>query len=315
MNSPKIIADYIKPIVKGKSFCDLGCQDGTFISFFKNAGCKKLIAIDKSKNRCAETLGRLNKIEIICDNFFDNLPSAEVYYVFTHTYEAEKIYDLIPNGMIIFSAPKERWEERDNTLKRLDWRNGIDIEINPEDYPGIESPIWTLVIVRKIKSNESTIHIKNGVARKIYSDMYYDFNEKYNRKGEPYFLKKYKSPFFVEMKKEIEGGIKMKDEGVPLGKNKRDENDEYVFDEEMVKKVGRGKIIKWLDGLQKELERLNIEHRDINPSNILYNEKTGELKLIDFTWAIEGIENKEEDERWVAPYPDKKYINILKKQL
>lgn len=158
----------------------------------------------------------------------------------------------------------------------------------------------------KIESNEATIYIEQDVVRKIY---------KIKKTREAYFLKNYKSPYFVKLIREIPNGIEMEYAGKSMGINNRNYEGEYIFDRKMILKTGKKRVIRWLQELREELKRLNISHRDISPANILYKENGDELRLIDFTWAVEGLWDEEETDRWQAPYPDNKYIDILLKQL
>jgi serine/threonine protein kinase len=122
---------------------------------------------------------------------------------------------------------------------------------------------------------ESIVFIEGGTVRKIYNGNYYYFNRIYDLEGEPYFLEKYKSPYFIELVEQIDGGVRLKNGGVRLGGSDR-------FDRPLPPK---DKLVSWLLGLKEELQRLGIRHRDINPRNIVYDGK--EFKLIDFSFATE----------------------------
>lgn len=157
-----------------------------------------------------------------------------------------------------------------------------------------------------IKSNESTILFLGGTVQKLY---------KKKNTSEADFLERYKSPYFVELIARYSDRIEMKNVGVPMGKNERNEEGDYEWDWEYVKMVGTQKLKSWLSGLKEELERLGVSHGDICPPNICYNTQTKELKLIDFTFSKKGEYPREEKESWQAPYNDEKYISKLTEQL
>lgn len=113
---------------------------------------------------------------------------------------------------------------------------------------------------------ESRIEMGKTV-KKHYNDLYYMWNKMYDRKGEARFLK---SPFFVRLIGEFDGGIELERLGEPMG------TQEHLTDKDP-------KLIPWLRNLLKELKRLGIQHRDIHPANILRYKDT--FKLIDFCWA------------------------------
>ena len=138
-----------------------------------------------------------------------------------------------------------------------------------------------------IISGESVILIHRDSVRKVYKSRNWVSNlKKDGYKGEIYFLKKYKSPMFVEL-------IDEKDHRL----EKLGEASGSCF--KFTKTDG---MKDWLKKLSKELDRLEIAHGDINPVNIL--ESGDSYKLVDFTTTRE-----KSDERYKkAKEKDKKDI-------
>ena len=131
---------------------------------------------------------------------------------------------------------------------------------------------------------EAKTYKKSNIVIKEYKSIYYSFNDKFNRKSEGYYLKKYRSICFIELLQESPLFIIMPYAGEPIG----------IIDENMpgqrrinLQGLDYLALVKWLVYLQKELNRLKIQHRDINPTNILYNKQKNEYKLIDFCWTLE----------------------------
>ena len=142
------------------------------------------------------------------------------------------------------------------------------------------------------KGSESTVDIYDDVVIKIYNDDYYKWNITYDRRGEAYFLNKFHSPYFVEIQMATNKHIVMPNTGQPIGSRRRGLDDKHYPG-----------LVYWLKGLREELTRLGIEHRDINPGNILYNGK--DYTLIDFNWAVMKKDNPKLKNH--PPYLNKKY--------
>jgi len=49
--------------------------------------------------------------------------------------------------------------------------------------------------------------------------------------------------------------------------------------------LGLESVLKMLDDMLRDLQHYGVNHRDINPGNILWSEKEGLLKFTDFAWA------------------------------
>jgi len=115
VNTPKYVAKAIEPITKGKVFCDLGCNDGSFLKAVK---AKKKFGIDKYEENCE--IVRKKGIDCYCQDVKDGLPEADVYYNFTHHYEAKKALELLPKGKImIFGATKEKMKDYPEEIKKI----------------------------------------------------------------------------------------------------------------------------------------------------------------------------------------------------
>lgn len=132
---------------------------------------------------------------------------------------------------------------------------------------------------------EASVEMRNDIVVKKYKDVYFDFNKKYKRKGEAYFLKKYSSPFFVKLISEKKGGVILENAGNVIGRR-----DSSLHGRRLDGNVGFSprSLVRWLLNLKEELKQLGIQHRDINPLNIVYSKLNDQFKLIDFGWAVES---------------------------
>ena len=134
------------------------------------------------------------------------------------------------------------------------------------------------IIKGRTESDRIEINKENNLVVKYYDDKWKSNNQFFNRKGEGYFLNKYRSSLFIHMLGYNNEKITLLYGGEPIGpKDKIVDNP----------KIDLFELFKYLIELRDELILFDIEHRDINPTNILYNEITKEFKLIDFNWAIE----------------------------
>lgn len=111
---------------------------------------------------------------------------------------------------------------------------------------------------------------------KVYKPSYYQYNLQFNRIGEAEFLRRHQSEFFISVIESNPFYMVMPYAGESIGNCR-----ELVFGLFDV-----DALLLWLDRLRAELLKLRVLHRDINPSNILYDEQTRNFKLIDFGWAI-----------------------------
>lgn len=134
------------------------------------------------------------------------------------------------------------------------------------------------------EGNEAWISYKDDKVIKRFKPQYHDYNRQYNRRGEPYYINKYNSPYFIKCHSWDENGIVMENGGRPIG----------VYDDSTERKrrlepdgLNLLKLVAWLRQLKLELDRLGLKHRDINPTNILYKPQTDSYCLIDFGWMLE----------------------------
>jgi len=79
--TPPEVADLIQDIIKDKVVCDVGCGEGDFMEAMSKYA-KKVIGIEEIEDRAKKA--RTKGFDVICDNsFFNMLPVADVYYVWT----------------------------------------------------------------------------------------------------------------------------------------------------------------------------------------------------------------------------------------
>ena len=98
--TPPEVADLIQDIIKDKVVCDVGCGEGDFMEAMSKYA-KKVIGIEEIEDRAKKA--RTKGFDVICDNsFFNMLPVADVYYVWTR--DAMGVYQ------------KAQWEGKTGTF-------------------------------------------------------------------------------------------------------------------------------------------------------------------------------------------------------
>jgi hypothetical protein len=120
---------------------------------------------------------------------------------------------------------------------------------------------------------------------KVYKSAYFRYNKDYHRRGEGLFLRRNPSRFFISLVQENPFYIILPFAGERIGDVSKLHHDEF----------NNKRLCTWLLELKEELSRLAIIHRDINPSNILYNSDRDEFILIDFGWALGSDELEKAD--------------------
>lgn len=129
------------------------------------------------------------------------------------------------------------------------------------------------------------IELKNNIIKKVYNEKFSIDNElfyleKFSRKGKNIY-----SPNILSINKN-ENSYYMEKYKCSLGTTKKiNENNirRILFS------ISKDELFKQLDDIYRILKEENIYHRDINPGNILFCERSRCLKLIDFYWATDNI--------------------------
>jgi len=120
---------------------------------------------------------------------------------------------------------------------------------------------------------------------KIYNRRYFKYNKNYERKGESFYLQKYSSPYFPNLLECKPNFIVMPYYGERICEPRKGYH--HVLKGKNLDYLG---LVRWAAGLKKELAQLQLAHRDINPKNILYDQRSKKYMLIDFTWMIQKLE-------------------------
>ena len=159
---------------------------------------------------------------------------------------------------------------------------------------------------KKISGHEGGVKVKKDKVIKTFNSNYFMYNRLFYRRGEQYYLGRYKSPCFIEMLSYDDKSITLKNGGKSIG----------VMERITLPGLDKKHFLKWLKKLKKALAKHRIYHRDINPTNILYNEDTDEFKLIDFAWAVRK-EDVGDKPSILNPFAknDKEAIVKLRKQI
>ena len=127
---------------------------------------------------------------------------------------------------------------------------------------------------------EATVERYDNYVLKTYKPKYFKYNRRYRRRGEIFYLQKYPSPFFPSLLEHQDGFIVMPHYGNKIYMSRRKC---WQIKSEGLNYLG---LVAWINGLRKELTRLQLLHRDINPTNILYDQHSDKYMLIDFGWMI-----------------------------
>ncbi len=97
--TPKETLEFIKDIIKDKIVCDIGCSEGDWmIEMSKYAKRVIGVDIDIKKLRIAVEKG-LNVFK--CDVLREELPPADIYYMYINFEDSMKIFNRIPAGKTV----------------------------------------------------------------------------------------------------------------------------------------------------------------------------------------------------------------------
>ncbi len=97
--TPEAIADIISPIIKDKIVCDVGCRAGIFMKHLSKYA-KEVIGIEQEVN--AVMKGRERGYNIIHGKVgVDNIPDADIYYVWVNPPNLVLVIEALPNKPII----------------------------------------------------------------------------------------------------------------------------------------------------------------------------------------------------------------------
>lgn len=80
-HSPLAIAELVKDIITDKVVCDIGCGHGELLVEFKKYA-KDVIGLEWDSD-VAESAREKGVNVITTDSFYDKLPTADVYYIWT----------------------------------------------------------------------------------------------------------------------------------------------------------------------------------------------------------------------------------------
>lgn len=87
--SPKVVAEIVKEIIKGKRVCELGCRKGfLLLEFAKYA--REVVGVEKDKN--FSELCRRKGLHVINGDIFEiPIPDADVYYFWLNAQQTREI--------------------------------------------------------------------------------------------------------------------------------------------------------------------------------------------------------------------------------
>lgn len=135
---------------------------------------------------------------------------------------------------------------------------------------------------------EAIVYKKGTLVIKLYKPSSFRENIIYKKSGDGFFAKSLSdSEIFPNVVFSTDLFIVMEYSGEPLGS----------YTEVTCRNFDPMAFEEWLLYLREELNRLEIIHRDIQPSNILYNKSKKKFFLIDFGWALRYHEKDKLDMR------------------
>lgn len=113
----------------------------------------------------------------------------------------------------------------------------------------------------------------------------YNFSNIYKKNfdNEIKILKNINSEYFIKTWNYTENGYSMERADFSLGTG-RGVNESYI--RRLFFSLSIDDIMKMLDNILIDLKKHKIEHRDLNPGNIVFFETDKKLKLIDFFWCV-----------------------------
>ena len=115
---------------------------------------------------------------------------------------------------------------------------------------------------RRQEGAESAVLIEPERVTKTYNARYAMFNAQYKRRGERYFLERYRSPCLPAPLSMTPAEVVFPNYGEPVGCLDPHAARKYRLHSRGVDLLG---LVRWLRELRAELTRLNLVHRDINP--------------------------------------------------
>jgi len=131
--TPKIVAEVLHPIIKGRVVCDLGASKGNFLQNCREFGAKNVIGVEYDSNKA--NIMRVKGIEVVEADMFSEdfvLPEADIYYNFMYSAYVKNVWELIPTGKIlILGYLKRKFNEKamPNWVKEYPIR--IDVPFKP----------------------------------------------------------------------------------------------------------------------------------------------------------------------------------------
>jgi len=87
--SPKVVAEIVQEIIKGKKVCELGCRKGRLLLEFAKYA-REVVGVEKDKN--FSEICRKKGLNVVNGDIFDmNIPDADVYYFWLNEMQVREI--------------------------------------------------------------------------------------------------------------------------------------------------------------------------------------------------------------------------------
>jgi len=81
--SPLVVAEYLAPIIAGRSVCDIGCHEGDLMEAFKRYTDKPVVGIELPGRESSKAI--LRGLEVSVGDVLEvNPPKADVYYLWNN---------------------------------------------------------------------------------------------------------------------------------------------------------------------------------------------------------------------------------------
>lgn len=155
---------------------------------------------------------------------------------------------------------------------------------------------------KKLTTKKSTIYLERDTVTKAYN-LDYPYRNTSSIENELYCMNKFsmngRNPYAPKVLKERGRSFTMPRYRICIGKSARVVNEKNIS--RILFSITLEELNHQFDEMADMFEKLEINHKDLHPSNIMFDEKDRHFKIIDFFWSTADHVNP------VPPYP----LNII----
>jgi hypothetical protein len=99
--SPLCIAEALKGIISYKRVCDIGCREGDIMVVFSKYA-DSVIGVDSNSHNIKAC--REKGLEVLHQTFKDEIPKADIYYIWVSKHENIELLNRISEGIVILGG-------------------------------------------------------------------------------------------------------------------------------------------------------------------------------------------------------------------